>query len=164
MDSLKDSTDAEDKPSIFSDGGDAAVPTRRHVDPEQLQGFETAKLLLPLGGLGTDRCADCSQTTLAYSGSEYVDHSATVLCCCIAQNALSQTCKSVVLTSLVLNTLHGQKACVFFTCSCMLCCRLAGQPAGWMVDDIVRQEPKAERSLMHRFNIALVAGKTLCSA
>ena len=25
-----------------------------------------------------------------------------------------------------------------------------------MVDDIISQEPKAERSLMHRFNIALV--------
>ena len=35
-------------------------------------------------------------------------------------------------------------------------CRSAGHPAVWMVDDIISQEPKAERSLMHRFNIALV--------
>ena len=35
-------------------------------------------------------------------------------------------------------------------------CRSAGHPARWMVDDIVSQEPKAERSLMHRFNIARV--------
>lgn len=53
--SLKDSADAEDEPSILSDGRDAAVPTRRQIDPEQLRSFETGKLLLPLGGLGTDR-------------------------------------------------------------------------------------------------------------
>ena len=35
-------------------------------------------------------------------------------------------------------------------------CRSADHLARWMVDDIVSQEPKAERSLMHRFNIALV--------
>ena len=35
-------------------------------------------------------------------------------------------------------------------------CRSEGLPAQWMVSDIVGQEPKAERSLMHRFNIALV--------
>lgn len=34
--------------------------------------------------------------------------------------------------------------------------RSAGRPAEWMVSDIVSQEPKAERSLMHRFTIALV--------
>ena len=30
-------------------------------------------------------------------------------------------------------------------------CRSEGHPAQWMVDDIIGQEPKAERSLMHRF-------------
>ena len=40
--------------------------------------------------------------------------------------------------------------------------RSAGQPARWMVDDIVSQEPKAERSLMHRFNIALVHSLISC--
>lgn len=29
--------------------------------------------------------------------------------------------------------------------------------ASWMVEEIISQEPKAERSLMHRFNIALVS-------
>lgn len=35
-------------------------------------------------------------------------------------------------------------------------CRAKGQLASWMVDEIASQEPKAERSLMHRYNIALV--------
>ena len=53
--SLKGSIAAEDTPSIFSDSEDAAVPTRRQINPEQLRSFETGKLLLPLGGLGTER-------------------------------------------------------------------------------------------------------------
>lgn len=36
-------------------------------------------------------------------------------------------------------------------------CRGESQVARWMVDEIISQEPKAERSLMHRFNIALVS-------
>ena len=41
--------------ALFSDDGDTAVPRGRQMDPEQLRSFETGKLLLPLGGLGTDR-------------------------------------------------------------------------------------------------------------
>ena len=36
-------------------------------------------------------------------------------------------------------------------------CRGGSQVAKWMVEEIISQEPKAERSLMHRFNIALVS-------
>ena len=53
--SLKANIDAEDEPSVFSDGGDTAELKMRHLDPEQLRNSETGKLLLPLGGLGTDR-------------------------------------------------------------------------------------------------------------
>ena len=54
VESLKSGTGAEGEPSIFSGDGGAAVPRRRQLDPEQLRSFETGKLLLPLGGLGTD--------------------------------------------------------------------------------------------------------------
>lgn len=36
-----------------------------------------------------------------------------------------------------------------------------GQPCGWMIADIASQEEKAERSLMHRFNIASVRAVAL---
>ena len=56
--SLSSSSTAKDAEGIFLDSlVEAALPERPEWDPETLSGFAVDRLLMPLGGLGTDRCS-----------------------------------------------------------------------------------------------------------
>ena len=56
--SLSSSRNAKQTETAFSDGSaEAAPPERPDWTPDMLSGFAADKLVMPLGGLGTDRCS-----------------------------------------------------------------------------------------------------------
>lgn len=56
--SLSNSSDAGEAGDVFLDGSeDVVLPERLQWSPDMLSGFAADKLLMPLGGLGTDKWA-----------------------------------------------------------------------------------------------------------
>jgi hypothetical protein len=54
--SLSKSSDAGEAGNIFSDGSeDVCLSERPQWSPDMLTGFAAEQLMMPLGGLGTDR-------------------------------------------------------------------------------------------------------------
>ena len=62
--SSSSSTSAAEAQSIFLESSaEAILPKRPAWTPEMLSGFAADRLLIPLGGLGTDRCGSRMNST-----------------------------------------------------------------------------------------------------
>lgn len=85
--------------------------------------------------------------------------------CCLLQRSTCQRVSVFVPSQLTCMDFRlAAQIFAFYVCICeaqladvMSSCRWQGSVVSWMVDDISKIESKAERSLMHRFNLARVS-------